>query len=174
MYCLVLHMVSEHLSRTLKWNISSFSEIDDLSPLIIKAPKSKQNKKYTIWDNTVIINETLWSSVTTYGSAWKQFHFFFFWYVKYIKYSINAIAPVSDIVLLTQNCEEESINVIFPSICLYVHSHLNACVAIFQTLNRTRRNIHDCSVPLQFVQTEVLFKGWGKVWFWFSSHFILE
>lgn len=80
--------------------------------------------------------------------------FFLFWYVKYTKYSINAIAPVTDIVLLTQNSEEESVNLIFPSICLYVHPHLNACVAIIQALTEPEETF--MTVHLQFVQTGVL------------------
>lgn len=94
----------------------------------------------------------------------------FFWYVEYIKYSINAIAPVIDTVLLTQ--EEESINVIFPSICLCVHPHLDACVTIIQTLPEPEETF--MTVSLQFGRIGVLFKGLGKVWFWFSSHLILE
>lgn len=54
--------------------------------------------------------------------------------MKCIKYGIYVIAAVIDIVLLTQKSEEESTNVIFPSICLYVHPYLDACVIIIQTL----------------------------------------
>lgn len=97
---------------------------------------------------------------------------FLFWYVKYIKYSLNAIPPVTDNVLLTQNSEEESVILIFPSSCLYVHPHLNACVSIIQALKEPEETF--MTVCLQFVQTGALFKGWWKVLFWFSSHLILE
>lgn len=92
--------------------------------------------------------------------------------MKYIKYSINAIPPVTDNVLLTQNSVEESVHLIFPSICLYVHPHLNACVSIIQALTEPEETF--MTVRLQFVQTGVHFKGWWKVLFWFSSHLILE
>lgn len=64
---------------------------------------------------------------------------FFF---KYIKYGMNAIAAVIDMVLLNQNSEQESINVIFPSGFLYVYPHLGACMIIIQTLQNQKT--HSC------------------------------
>lgn len=68
--------------------------------------------------------------------------------MKCIKCGIYVIAGVIDTVLLTQNSEEESIYVIFPSIFLCVHSHLDARVIIIQTVTEPEGTF--LAVPLQF------------------------
>lgn len=83
---------------------------------------------------------------------------------------MNAIAAVIDMVLLNQNSEQESINVIFPSGFLYVYPHLGACMIIIQTLQNQKT--HTCP------STSVVWLYWSAFHtnvflFCFSSHLIL-
>jgi len=63
-------------------------------------------------------------------------NFFFIIFVECIKYGMNPIAAVIHLMLLNQNSNQESINVIFPASCLYVHPYLDACIIIIQTLTK--------------------------------------
>lgn len=66
--------------------------------------------------------------------------------MNYIKYSINAIASVTDTVLLTRNSEEESIDVIFPSVCLYVHPNLDTHVTVIHILTEPEETFMNVSL----------------------------